>query len=99
MDARASRSGGGDTVTAAGLRQVLRAVWLLKEKAPSPERSDDVDRPASTPIDAGGAAEVASPSGEPEAPVEAFGMPKPGPPGDGTEIGRASGRERGCRYG
>ncbi|HEY9562272.1 MAG TPA: hypothetical protein VIR30_00750, partial [Nocardioides sp.] len=34
MDARASRSGGGDTVTAAGLRQVLRAVWLLKEKAP-----------------------------------------------------------------
>jgi hypothetical protein len=30
MDSRATPSGGGDTVTADGLRQVLRGIWLIK---------------------------------------------------------------------
>jgi hypothetical protein len=33
MDSRETPSGGGDTVTADGLRQVLRAIWLIKEGA------------------------------------------------------------------
>lgn len=88
MDARASKSGGGDTVTAAGLRQLLRAVWLLKEGAQPFVRGDEGERPGSTSIDQEGAAEVCGPSpGRPRGVEEAFGLPKLGPPGGGTGLG------------
>jgi hypothetical protein len=48
MDSRGTPSGGGDTVTAVGLRQVLRAVWiLLGRREGEPKRSVTVDDSAS----------------------------------------------------
>ncbi len=76
MDSRGSPSGGGDTVTADGLRQVLRAVWALQDASRSGAWEDgDGETPTGT-----------SPTGE--EPDAAFGLvPVPNPPGGGTGLG------------
>lgn len=81
MDSRNSPSGGGDTVTADGLRQVLRAVWAIKDgSAAVPDVAEPEERRWST--------DETSPIESEGPPDGAFGLvPLPAPPGGGTGLG------------